>query len=217
MNIEITRAATEATGLIGERIRSIRIDKKMTQKEFAVSLGIVQGFLCAIEKGRKLPSNTLRIALQHQYKINTEWLNTGVGERYRSRPLSTGDPSMNFNTVPMLKEPPATLERIDQDTCGFISMPGIPDQCFAYEYKGDFMNPTIRDGDIVIVRMGNQQTSGDIVLFAGKWGDSFLRRFRRRGDEDFYSADNSAYAPFKTDKNIKILGTVAAVWRKITI
>jgi SOS-response transcriptional repressor LexA len=94
-------------------------------------------------------------------------------------------------------------------------MPGLPAGSFAFEYSGDFMSPSIRDGDIVIVQPGNAPTTGDIVLIVGKWGEAYLRRYRIRGDDIYYSADNASYAPFKSDSNISILGTVHTVWRKI--
>ena len=62
---------------LGAKIRHIRKSLKITQKEFAESLGIVQGFLSAIETGKKTPSDTLLIALQHLYKVNPAWTHSG--------------------------------------------------------------------------------------------------------------------------------------------
>lgn len=198
----------------GERIRTIRKSLKMTQKEFSTSLGIVQGFLCSIEKGKKTPSDTLIIALLHLYDINPDWLKYGTGEMFRDKPTSAAH-SVN-SSIPLYESPLASLDPIsDSMVKAVISIPDIPVDCFAFEYTGDFMSPTIRDGDIVIIKPGKQAFSGDIILIAGRWGDSFLRRFRRRGDEIFFSADNSSYATFSPDKKTKIIGTVHVVWRKI--
>jgi repressor LexA len=57
---------------IGIRIKEIRLSRGLTQKSFATSLGIVQGFLSDVERGRKLPSETLLIALCHLYEISEE-------------------------------------------------------------------------------------------------------------------------------------------------
>lgn len=200
---------------LGERVRAIRKSLKMTQKIFASSLGIVQSFLCAIEKGKKTPSNTLLIAAQHKYNINPIWLESGQGE-----PFSTSTPLSPLTyiscEIPLFKDPPASLNKLNPaDITATISMPGLPAGSFAFEYSGDFMSPSIRDGDIVIVQPGNAPATGEIVLIVGKWGEAYLRRYRIRGDDIFYSADNSSYAPFKSDSNISILGTVHTVWRKI--
>lgn len=200
----------------GDRIRAIRRSKKMTQKEFSASLGIVQGFLCSIERGKKVPSDTLMIAIQHRYKINPDWLQTGTGDV--TLKISHSSTSPVSSGIPLYKTPPNSLESISASLVReFISIPEITDECFAFEYIGDFMSPTIRDGDIVVIKPGSQPVSGDIILIVGQWGDSFLRRYRRRGDEVLCSADNSSYATFRPEKNIKILGIVHAVWRKIKI
>jgi repressor LexA len=201
---------------IGERFRTVRKSRKMTQKEFSASLGIVQGFLCSIERGKKIPSDTLMIALQHLYGINPDWLKNGEGEMFIQRsptPSPQGSPA-----IPLYKIPPTSLEVITASMIkDFICIPDIPVDCFAFEYAGDFMSPTIRDGDIVIIKPGKEAVSGEIILIVGQWEDSFLRRFRQKGGEIFCSADNSSYAPFKPDAKTKVIGTVHAVWRKIKI
>lgn len=201
---------------IGGRFRLIRQFRNMTQKDFSASLGIVQGFLCSIETGKKTPSATLLLALQHLYGINPDWLHTGSGDMFSpvARPLS----SAVGVVIPLYSAPPAMLAPpADETIKEFISMPGITAGCSAFEYKGEYMAPTIRDGDIVVIEPDKQPVSGDIILIVGKWGDSLLRRYRCKGDEIFCSADNSAYTSFKPEANAKILGIVAAVWRKIRI
>lgn len=214
--MEILLGDVDSSATIGEKFRSIRQSRKMTQKEFSASLGIVQGFLCSIEKGKKIPSDTLMIALQHLYGINPEWLKNGSGEMCL-RILPPVSP-LAGSAIPLYKAPPDSLESTSSSMVKeFISIPDIPHDCFAFEYSGDFMSPTIRDGDIVIIKPGNQAVSGEIILIVGQWGDSFLRRYRRRGDEVFCSADNSSYSTFKPDAKTKIIGIVHAVWRKIKI
>jgi len=205
-----------ASASIGERVRAVRKSLKMTQKEFSASLGIVQGFLCSIEKGKKSPSDTLLIALQHLYGINPGWLKDGSGEMYlASLPLAI---SPGSSAIPLYTEPPTSLEALPAAKIrDFICLPEIPPGCFAFEYNGDFMSPTIRDGDIVIIQPGKQAVSGDIILIVGQWGDSFLRRYRRRGGEVFCSADNPSYTTFKPDTKTKVIGVVCAVWRRIKI
>jgi len=201
---------------IGERVRAVRKSRKMTQKEFATSLGIVQGFLCSIERGKKIPSDTLMIALQHLYRINPVWLKNGAGEMFPAELSAAAH--QGCSAIPLYAQPPSSLEPGSVPIVrNFIFMPGLPTDCFAFEYSGDFMTPTIRDGDIVIIQPGKKALSGDVILIVGQWGDSFLRRYRRRGEEVFCTADNSSYAPFKPDPKSKIIGIVHAVWRKIKI
>jgi SOS-response transcriptional repressors (RecA-mediated autopeptidases) len=216
MTIEIVAHEVETKSRLGERIKSIRTSRKMTQKAFSASLGIAQGFLCAIERGRKTPSDTLMIAIQHLYKINREWLHSGEGEQGSSILNPVENTTKAAGSIPLLKSPPSSIDSLSHSEIDcHISMPEVPDNCFAFVYSGDFMTPSIRDLDLVIINPETKPASGDIVLIMGKWGDSFLRRYRSIGDETFFSADNSSYSTFKAEKGSKIIGVVDSVWRKI--
>jgi len=198
----------------GERFRTVRKSQKMTQKEFSASLGIVQGFLCSIEKGKKKPSHTLMLALQHLYRVNPDWLRDGSGEIFLAMPSSAVHPGSSV--IPLYAMPPTSLESVSTSMVkDFICFPEIAAECFAFEYAGDFMSPTIRDGDIVIIKPGSLAVAGDIILVISQWGDSFLRRYRQKDGEVYFSADNSSYSTFKPDVKTKIVGIVHAVWRKI--
>lgn len=214
---EILCSVDQQQQAIGPRIRQIRKSLKMTQKNFAESLGIVQGFLSAIEKGKKTPSDTLMIALQHLYKVSPEWIYSGQGELE----LSNTDraQSESLATIPLLTELPVNMTNLQLSTQfqRYISLPGVTKDCFAFEYSGDYMQPTIRDGDIIIVNPDKTLTSSNIALIVGKWNEPLLRRYREIDGEQFFSPDNSTYAPFKADKSTKILGVVVKIWREIKI
>lgn len=218
MNTDTTQTHTPSTCVIGERIKQIRKANKLTQKEFAASLGIAQGFLCSLERGRKKLSNTLIIAMQHLYNITRQWL---YGEEsMNSQPPAT-KPAITNGTQTMIPlvgtstiPDATTLTGITEE---FISMPGLPENCFAIKYSGDFMTPTIRDGDIVVLSQNETPLPGNIVLITGKWEEPFLRRYRSRGGEIYYTADNTAYSPFKPDVSTRTLGVVVSVWRRINL
>lgn len=201
---------------IGDQIKRIRRENKLTQKQFSTSLGIAQGFLCAIERGRKKPSATLMIAIQHLYDVSID----GVSRPETARPRSmVPEPAVSGQTehkVPLLQSDTipgtaTTLRSVDE----YISLPGLPENCFAIRYSGDFMSPTIRDGDIVIISPDSVPGPGKIVLITGQWEEPFLRRHRSKGGETYYTADNSVYSPFKPDTSTRVLGVVVSVWRRI--
>jgi len=202
---------------IGTRIKEIRLSRGLTQKLFASSLGIVQGFLSDVERGRKLPSDTLLIALCHLYEISEEWLFTGSGEV--SRKVFPQEDLDRFvaSTIPLLKRvPPEFPEGIEeQDIYDRISLPGIPEGCYAFIFYGDFMAPTVHDGDIVIFTAHESFSNGDIVLSNNLWGETILRRYRTRDDEVLLSPDNPQYRPFRLERNTRIFGKVIEIWRKI--
>lgn len=197
----------------GNRIKKARLALKLTQKEFAGSLGIVQGFLSGIETGRKRPSDTLLIALSHTFGINPEWLKDGAGESFRIPPASEHPAA---HRAPLLDVIPDNFPEDPGAARSFVSVPEMPQGCYAIICHGDFMAPTIRDGDLVIFKPdSDRKKSGDIILVNNRWGEPILRRFRLRDDEVYLAPDNPAYAPFRPDEGTRTIGTVVDVWRKV--
>lgn len=204
---------------VGSRIKAARIAMDLTQREFAESLGIVQGFLSGIERGRKTPSDTLLIALSHYYKISEEWLYSGVGGMFREVATASETSYPSATKIPLLKRiPPGFPQEIAADAIhDYVALPNLPEGCYALLTYGDFMAPTIRDGDLAIFNPNGEINNRDIVLINNRWGEAILRRYRLKGREVFLTPDNPAYAPFKPDKDTKTIGTVVEVWRKIKI
>jgi SOS-response transcriptional repressor LexA len=201
--------------LVGSRIKQIRMHLGLTQKEFAGSLGIVQGFLSGLERDKKAPSDTLLIALCHLHGINSEWLYTGQGDMLGVK--GAKDPVVS--RTPLLKNIPKGFPEklLEEDIFDYVSLPEVPDGCYAIINYGDFMAPTIRDGDLVIFQPEAKIDNRDVVLVNNRWGEPILRRFRTKGDEIFYASDNPAYAPFKPDPATATVGKVIDVWRKIQL
>jgi SOS-response transcriptional repressor LexA len=215
MHTEISLHTTNNEGNhIGQRIRQVRLSRKLTQQAFSRSLGIVQGFLCGIERGKKIPSDTLLIALTHIYEINREWLVSGNG------PMTSEEETDNGQVhFPLLKRIPDTFSDPidDKDIETVLAFPDLPRGCFGLVYSGEFMAPTIRDGDIIVIKPSEPVLHGMIVLFKNRWGEPMLRRYRIKDGEAHFSPDNSLYASFKPDASTPILGVVIAVWRNIRI
>lgn len=197
----------------GARIKKARLALGLTQKEFAAALGIVQGFLSGIETGRKRPSDTLLIALSHTFGINSQWLSDGSGESFKNL---TTDEQPASRRAPLLDVIPESFPEHPGKVNQYVSVPDLPEGCFAIVCYGDFMAPTIRDGDLVIFRPDNEQKkSGDIILVNNRWGEPILRRYRLKDDEVYYAPDNPAYAPFRPDEGTRTIGTVVDVWRRV--
>jgi repressor LexA len=198
----------------GTRIRKARLALGLTQKEFATSLGIVQGFLSGIETGRKTPSDTLLIALSHTHGINPTWLKNGNGETFKG-PAADGKAA--GSRAPLLDMIPEEFPQSCGTIRGYVSVPNLPEGCYAIVCYGDFMAPTIKDGDLVIFKPESEKKSGDIILVNNRWGEPILRRYRLKGSEVYLAADNPAYAPFRPDAGTRTIGKVVEVWRKVLI
>ena len=203
---------------VSQRIKQLRTARGLTQKEFADSLGIVQGYLSGIERGKKIPSYTLLMALCFVYGISKEWLFGGKDADFAEVSQPKGKfLSQSTGEIVLLNSIeegfPDTIS--EKTITGFIRLPDIPEGCFAILADGDFMAPTIRDGDLVIFKPGKHIDNKSIVLMTNRWGEVILRRYRKAGDEEYFAAENSAYAPFKADADTRIFGIVVDIWRKV--
>jgi SOS-response transcriptional repressor LexA len=205
---------------IAQRIKQLRLTRSLTQKAFADSLGIVQGYLSGIESGRKIPSHTLLMALCHIHGVQEEWLFSGIGEMFEGKAAQQkGSAGTASAQTPLFKDLPKGFPDVilNNEIADCIVLPDIPAGCFAITAEGDFMAPTIRDGDLVIFKPGREMINRSIVLLSNRWGEVILRRARLTGREIFFSAENTTYAPFHPDEDTKIFGTVVDVWRKIKL
>lgn len=205
---------------ISQRIKQLRLANGLTQKAFADSLGIVQGYLSGIERGKKIPSYTLLMALCHVHGVRAEWLCGGNGAKFAE--MTQPKDCFLAGTaagIPLLKSIPQGFpDQLDEEgTIEHVRLPHIHEGCFAIIADGDFMAPTIRDGDLVIFKPGGEIGNRSIVLMSNKWGETILRRYRVKGDEVYFSAENSAYAPFKADTETRIFGAVIDIWRKVKV
>jgi transcriptional regulator with XRE-family HTH domain len=61
---------------IGRRIRELR-GFEMTQADFARRIGVSQGYLSALESGRKEPGAAVLLAIRKEFGKSVDWLLTG--------------------------------------------------------------------------------------------------------------------------------------------
>ena len=166
---------------VGEHIRQIRQHQRLTQKAFADSLGITQGMLSNIERGRKQPSDTLLIALRHLYRVDALRGLRSEGEMgSRDKNHAALSPRPFGGETPLLSRiPPEFPNGVrTEDIAGQVILPGNSPDTYAMFAYGDFMAPTIQDNDLVIFKVGEDCKNGDIVLVNSKWGELILRRYR---------------------------------------
>jgi transcriptional regulator with XRE-family HTH domain len=66
---------------IGNRIKSVRTEVGISQKEFGERIGIADSYVSEIESGKKHPSLLVLLAIEHCYGAGVEWLQSGKGMR----------------------------------------------------------------------------------------------------------------------------------------
>ena len=68
---------------LGERVKEIRKELKLTQEEFGSKIGVQNHVIYNLEAGRnKTVNEPMLISLCAQYGINKDWLFYGKGNKY---------------------------------------------------------------------------------------------------------------------------------------
>lgn len=71
---------------MNERLKELRIHKKLTQHEFADRLGTSRNNIAGYEIGRRSPSDAVVSLICREFNVNEEWLRTGKGEMFIQLP-----------------------------------------------------------------------------------------------------------------------------------
>ncbi len=67
---------------IGERIKTVRTEKRYTLKAFGEKIGISDSAVSRLESGTNSPSEQTVRAICNEFNINRTWLETGEGMMY---------------------------------------------------------------------------------------------------------------------------------------
>ncbi len=59
---------------INEKIKELRLQEKMTQQEFADSIGVTRGHITNIESGKVKPTELMINCIALMYEVNKDWL-----------------------------------------------------------------------------------------------------------------------------------------------
>lgn len=78
--------------VIGDRIKQVRQHLHLNQKKFADAVGISQGNLSDIERGKFSPSVETIISVSRYSNISTDWLLKGTGPGPEDKPLQVAQP-----------------------------------------------------------------------------------------------------------------------------
>ena len=73
---------------IGKRIKRIRKDAKMTQKEFGAAVGVGWESVAGWEQGQRQPGKARLYVVADRFKVNIDWLVDGDGDIYRPDALN---------------------------------------------------------------------------------------------------------------------------------
>ena len=206
---------------VGDRIRDLR--GEMQQAELADKLGIHKNTMANYERGDRFPDvNILLNILEVFPDTNPGWLLTGEGSKNRSEPVQGGFVMFPRYEIEAGAGPGRNVQ--SEQVVDFVSFKEewvqnflrVPRENLALlSVKGDSMNPTLNDGDMILVDLRSDRID-DSAIYVLEFDDALLvKRIQRKLDGSIViKSDNRLYEPEVLQKDraeaLRIIGRV--VW-----
>ncbi|RGS72040.1 LexA family transcriptional regulator [Mitsuokella sp. AF21-1AC] len=206
---------------IGEKIRNARKDAGMTQTELAQKTSLSRSYIGDIEKDRYNPSVATLQAIAKATDVPVESL---LGGNTPTNPAPAQPPAQKIThytyRIPVVGRVAAGQPILAQEE--IIDYEYIDerlhrggDQYFGLVVKGSSMEPTIHDGDTIIVRVQESVENGQIAVVLVDGEDATVKEVKETEDgltlighnvavyaPHFYSRDEVAKLP------VRIIGRV---------
>lgn len=186
--------------MFNERLKTLRIQRKMTQSELAKKIYISQPAYSKYEVGTASPNPETLSKIADALDVSVDYL---LGSD--SQPARPG-----YIRIPVLGRVAAGIpidaieEVIDWED---ISAEAAGDgEYFGLQIKGHSMEPKISDGDVVIVRRQQDVDSGDIAVVLVNCDDATVKKVKKSPQGVTLIPSNPAYEPmYYTNAEIESL------------
>ncbi|GFO67920.1 transcriptional regulator [Geomonas limicola] len=207
---------------IGERLKSVR--GETSQDEAAKLLGVHKNTLGKYERGERVPDAEFLVVMLETFpEIDPAWLLTGEGAKLREKTGYRSAEGVSLKSVAIQKEGLGPDEyvkvaRYDVHASAGAGALVANEQIVDYiqfkpdwiktalgasaknlaliSVKGDSMEPTLSDGDIVMVDTSDKQFEANAIYVLQNWGSLLVKRIQRKIDGTVViKSDNQAYEP----------------------
>lgn len=206
---------------IGHNIKNLRLQHNLSQKEFAAIAGVSDKAVSTWENGTKTPRmGAIQKIADHFGLLKSAIIEPSTDQQFRPAIYDSYKiPILNRAST---KVPPHNSKEI----IGYESLNDTYRNdgysYFALRMQGHSMEPTIMDGDTIIVRQQDSVDSGQIAVLSINGEDSTIKEVKKSDDGITLIGHNAAiYTPqFYSHQDIKklplmIIGRVIEIRRSL--
>lgn len=197
---------------LADRVKTRRLELKLTQEVAAEIAGIRQQSWAAIEEGKtKKPRNILGVA--KALKVEPDWLLNG-GDMI---PIE----DINLKKIPVISYVQAgalanrrPVEAIDDIYEYVLTDSHTSDKAFALKVSGDSMEPDFKEGDVIVIDPEVEPMPGEFIVAANGDMEATFKKYRPLfGGSDGYDFEliplNNDYPTKKClAGEVRIVGTM---------
>lgn len=204
----------------GKRLKMLREEKGLTQKDLAEKLSLTPKAISFYELGSREPSGDALIRMAHILGTTTDYLlgNSTTKEVDQKNGRGVRIPVLGRVVAGIPIE--AVEEILDyEEITPELAATG---EFFALKIRGHSMEPRMMEGDVVIVRRQDDVDSGDVAIVLVNGDEATVKRVKKQEDGITLIANNiSVYEPhYYSNKEIeelpvRILGKVVELRGKM--
>lgn len=216
-----------------EFLKNKRIEAHLSQNSFATLANITQSYYNGIERGKikNPPQDDIIDRLVEVLHLNNEdskklrylaakektptLILDKLNKLEQENSKKSKKVPQNENSIPLFSRVSAgTGAFTDEEPEDYISLPGIrnPQNMFAVNVSGDSMEPTIKDGSIILCNKNLEVREDDVAAFVVN-GESYVKRIKKNRESIILVSDNPRYNPIYVMPydDFKIVGKVLKV------
>jgi phage repressor protein C with HTH and peptisase S24 domain len=225
---------------IGERIRRVRKELKLTQQEIAKSIGVSPTSVVFWERGETTPKGSNLISLCKKLRVDPQWMQTGKGEQINkeqgnaqllgnmqvwdsSTPLANDEVSIPFLSDVRLSAGNGFVCDIEQDN-GFrlrfakstLRRNNVsPENAVCVAVTGNSMEPVLPDGSTVGIDCGDKTLVDGKIFAINHNGDLFIKKLYKLpgGGLRIFSFNETEYPPREYTKEQAIEQRITIIGR----
>lgn len=204
----------------GKRLKMLREEKGLTQKDLAEKLSLTPKAISFYELGSREPSGDALIHMAHILGTTTDYLLGNSTTKEANQKVGRGV------RIPVLGRVVAgiPIEAVEEilDYEEITPELAASGEFFALKIRGHSMEPRMMEGDVVIVRRQDDVESGDVAIVLVNGNEATVKRVKKQEDGITLIATNtSVYEPhYYSNKEIeelpvRILGKVVELRGKL--
>lgn len=207
------------------RIRQLRDQRGLSQLSLALKAGVTQGTISQLENNPSQGSKYLP-AIARALDVSVDWLESGTGSMERPKKpvvhpeetdefiairkvafrISAGIAGFAVDYLDEADGGPLFFQRGWYEARGFD-----PDKLYAIKVRGASMEPTLSDGDVVVINTADADPTDGDAFAANYEGELVIKRMIRDSGEWWLSSDNQDGRRFprkRCDENTFIIGRI---------
>lgn len=189
--------------IIGKKLRQIREQEGLSQKDFAGRLNVNPVSMNRIEKGGQLPDVHVLRGLRDLFGVDLNWL---VGSDARSHAAISNVIALPIYDQDQLCKPEGA--RLNYDV---LQVPDKGEAIFAYQVRDEAMSPLVQLNDYVLITE-LEPRPGDLVLIRNEDGCVSVRRLCESESSKSLVAENCSYRPNSLSAcQVQILGKICRI------